>query len=267
MCQAWEYGEMSRLSSGIKPVRLQINDGFAVQVRFREHRFFREAVVEFDAELVLDRMGELIRELRALKRLNLMVSTIDTPNELPMKSLKKYKNIVDLASPNPDKKRRQNIRKALGAKVYVEIAKEAEVPELNALAKDFAKKKDLERMLITEGLIDYSIRSPESRIFAVKHEGKMLGFEIIFLDAKSKMTYAGWASWNEKAYELNAPSLLTWEIIEWSRKNGYAKHDLGGIVRDEEMGNIARFKESFGGINVPYYSYREVAFLNCGIRV
>ncbi len=168
--------------------------------------------------------------------------------------------LVDLAQEiKPDKKRRQNIRKAMGQGVEIGPVKEGELEGCARLSSEFGAHHGIRSQEL--GFLRMAYGSGIAKMFAARLRGELLGFEIILLDRELGKTYSWLAAWNGKGLETNAPSLLTLELIKWSKENGFRWFDFGGIdFETEKKRNIAFFKQSFGGSLTSYRSARTLAF-------
>jgi CelD/BcsL family acetyltransferase involved in cellulose biosynthesis len=68
-----------------------------------------------------------------------------------------------------------------------------------------------------------------------------------------KKTVFGWYGGVERSYCGYAPNeMLTWHILEWGAKNGYAVYDFGGAGRPDEKYGVRDFKAKFGGTLVNF---------------
>lgn len=68
------------------------------------------------------------------------------------------------------------------------------------------------------------------------------------LELLYKKTVFGWYGGVDRSYNQYAPNeLLTWHVLEWGAKNGYAVYDFGGAGKPEEKYGVRDFKAKFGG--------------------
>jgi lipid II:glycine glycyltransferase (peptidoglycan interpeptide bridge formation enzyme) len=265
--QVWELGNLDEITTGVKPLRLSL-DGYSFQIKFRKYNFVEETFVNFMyAEKFDDKQFKnLLKELRRLRPFG--INTIVIPNEVKAQLFKEYESVIDLENPKPNKKRRQNIRKAVSAGVTFRMATKDDIPAIVALENEFAIKKGMkENISFNQKYIEHAFGLEECKVFCILQQNTLLGFEMVWIDNKSKMTGSGYGACNNRGLELNAPSLLKWEIIKWSKENGYKKFDIGSILKKSALANVGRFKKSFNGNIIPYYTYREFSFISFGVNL
>jgi len=270
LSQSWEAGNMDYEDTGIRPLRLKIEQ-FSVQVKERQYKNINELYLN----LVHSKYPFIKEDLEVLKEGLKKVSshympiiiTIDLPNKVEgVDMFKGYINTIDLMNINITKKRRQNIRRAIKAGVKIREATEEDIPFLIDISKEFAKMKNINDN-VSSDRIRYAFISPICKTFCIVLDEEIIGFEIVMIDKKSKTTCSASGAWSEEAYKVNGHSLLKYEILMWSLKNGYKNFDIGSILPSSQLANIGHFKESFGGKTTPYYTYRELCVFGFGINL
>jgi len=88
------------------------------------------------------------------------------------------------------------------------------------------------------------------------------------LDRENNYTILDLTASSAEGFKFQAMPLLYWEIILFSKENGFNSFDLGGYDREagegEKTYNVNKFKERFGGqiVEQPIYSTnRKYVFL------
>lgn len=133
-------------------------------------------------------------------------------------------------------------------------------PELGALLRETMRR--------TEGptgsprswsaVIEYARRRPESArvvgMFAREEKGERLVAFALGLRQGDHVEYRAAAS---TRVGVRAPVgyALAWDLIEWGKQTGARWFDFGGLPTGdvpEELRGIVRFKESFGGTEIPF---------------
>ncbi|MDE1847195.1 MAG: GNAT family N-acetyltransferase [Candidatus Micrarchaeota archaeon] len=262
--QDWEFGELLR-EWGSEPVRFSLEVGgrrVAVQARRESFGPMPAMYVGIGHELQMPQeiADSIIRTL-AGGCSGPTILQVDCVNQLHGGSGVVYQVpqlIISLqGEPNPNKKRRQNIRKAIAAGVAQGFMSDSELEMGHRMSKEFGEKHGIKSMSLA--FLKRAHASRLAKIFTVKLGGEIVGFEVVLLDKELLKTYSWLAAWTDKGLEANAPSLLTWEIIKWSKQNGFREFDFGGIgFETEKKRNIAFFKESFGGELRHYRSLKSV---------
>ena len=255
LSQLWEFGELMKVWMGGEPIRFAIKTAkgeLAIQARQEMFGPIPAIYVGIGHELELSE-----EEVRgAMDALLTKTGAVPTIMQFELKNSIKSRGfhnqdvpqmIIDLQKElKPNKKRRQNIRKAIAAGVKFDVCREDDLVACHALSLSFGAKHKIRVM--GKEFLRYIFDSKIVKIFTVKIDGKLVGFEAILLDKELAKTYSWLASWDERGLEANAPSLLTWEIIQWSKAQGFDQFDFGGIgFETEKKRSIAFFKESFGG--------------------
>ena len=269
--QEWEFGELLR-EWGSSPIRFMLDlSGRKVAVQARMEMFgpipAMYVGIGHELELGQDAADAIIRSM-ANRCGGPTILQIDCVNSLRSGAGAVYKVpqlIIDLQGElRPNKKRRQNIRKAIAAGVTFGLIKEEEIGIGHRMSEAFGEKHAIKPMSLA--LLRRAHSSDIAKIFAVRLGGEIVGFEVVLLDRELQKSYSWLAAWTEKGLEANAPSLLTWEIIKWSKENGLRQFDFGGIgFETEKKRNIAFFKESFGGSLVHYSSMKSVGIYGLNI--
>lgn len=96
--------------------------------------------------------------------------------------------------------------------------------------------------------------SPLAKVFAARHQGRLLAAGIFPFDRRC-IYYLDGAS-SPEGLALRPNNLLHWEVIRWAVAAGIARYDMVGAG----IASVARFKRTFGAGGVPYtYCYRPLA--------
>ena len=126
--------------------------------------------------------------------------------------------------------------------------------------KSFRRKKNLPALKLSVDFI-----KKNGILFVAELNGEVLGGQFYLTD-KHNMRWLVGASKRlsedkDKSRMVGmANRLLVWEAIKYGKKMGLINFDLGGYYvgnTDNEKISINRFKESFGGKVMSYYSYKK----------
>jgi lipid II:glycine glycyltransferase (peptidoglycan interpeptide bridge formation enzyme) len=89
------------------------------------------------------------------------------------------------------------------------------------------------------------------RLFAIKHEGKILSWAMILVSGKRAFYHQGA---NILSKEIPASYLAQWTGIKWAQVQGCESYDFWGVspagVENHPWKNISLFKRGFGGEDV-----------------
>lgn len=162
-----------------------------------------------------------------------------------------------------EKHRRHNIRDAQSKGVKVDFLAKDDVQECVEISKLASAR--LGFPLFNTDIISASLQSEIAKVFAIRQDNALLGFDIVFLDRELSKVLPGIVAWKDEALESNAPSLVTYEIMKWSQEQGF-RYFVSGRKEDmltDKEANVWRFKESFGNgettQSMPIYTSKTIA--------
>jgi lipid II:glycine glycyltransferase (peptidoglycan interpeptide bridge formation enzyme) len=151
----------------------------------------------------------------------------------------------------------------------LEIDKNAGEKEINEFYKIYKKTAE-EGGFDAENreFLDSLIKSDIAKLFLVKRKDKVVAGGLLLLDRENNYTILDLTASSAEGFKFQAMPLLYWEIILFSKENGFNSFDLGGYDREagegEKTYNVNKFKERFGGqiVEQPIYSTnRKYVFL------
>ena len=166
---------------------------------------------------------------------------------------------------NLNKKARNQIRQARKKNVEVVITdSEKDFLEWWDIYSKTANRKEfiLESYNLTKELFE---KKEISRLFVAKIGNKIVSGNLIILSNTEVIWKLGGS--DREFSEFRPNHLLQWEIIEWSKKQGYSYYDMGGALPprydingvpiDEGSGEgPSSFKRKFGGEYKEIYKYQ-----------
>lgn len=146
--------------------------------------------------------------------------------------------------------------------------------EKNKLSFDLANKEEIKKFYelysSTASSGGFAAESEEfltnlsdtliSKLFVVKQGEEIVAGGMILIDKATKRTILDLTSSSQRGLELQAMPFLYWNIILYSKSQGFDYFDLGGYDKEagegEKTYKINKFKERFGGevIKQPIYA-------------
>ena len=141
---------------------------------------------------------------------------------------------------------------------------EVREPETEDEVREFYKLLDtLYREKVKKPLPDFELfrqfwKSPHTKVFIVKHDGKVLGGAAgpVY---RNKTVYQWYLVGENGAIKgLHASVLATWGQIDYGLKNGCTLFDFMGAGKPTEDYGVRKFKSSFGCEEVAYGRYELV---------
>lgn len=117
---------------------------------------------------------------------------------------------------------------------------------------------------------DYSeLKKGIDKLFLCKKEGRIIAGAAVKIEGDKIILFLNASSHEFLKYQPN--NLLYWEIIKWSRENGFSIFDLGGYQLNTERGSklyeINKFKLRWGGEIKKYYIYDKNPFYILGRKI
>lgn len=95
-------------------------------------------------------------------------------------------------------------------------------------------------------------------LFVVKFKKEIIAGEFILYD-KAMLEWL--SAYDLRFSKCHAINLLTWELIQWGKEQGYSYLDMGGAILNRNHGPTI-FKKKFGAEYKPLYTYRiPIAYL------
>jgi len=152
-----------------------------------------------------------------------------------------------------EKRRRQTIRAAFreGGVVVDPNPTIDDVHAFYAILEDMYKMR-VKQPLYPIEFFEKLILQPFGRIFAIKHEGKVIGGQVSMLQ-EGKTIYDIYLSGLDREYRKQAPSTIgTYSSMQYAANNGFERVDLMGAGKPGEKYGVRDFKESFRGELVSY---------------
>lgn len=190
----------------------------------------------------------------------------------------KFVMILDLKPPlktilnNMKSKTRYNIRYAERKGVRVFIAKEKkQMGVFYTILQETAERDGftIRPLSYFEALWDTLVQSKNAQVFLTYHEGTPLGGAILFRLGK-RAWYVYGASTNENR-NLQAASLIQWEMIKWAKSQGCLTYDFRGVSGDlnpdHPLYGLYRFKDGFGAQLVEYVGEYDLPLSKGGYAV
>jgi hypothetical protein len=98
--------------------------------------------------------------------------------------------------------------------------------------------------------------SEGSALFFARRAGELAAAYLLLTDHQS--AYYHFGASDERWLEFRPNNLLMWETLLWAKARGMTRYHLGGGVTSDETDSLLRFKSSFGGERVTFYTYGRV---------
>ncbi len=109
------------------------------------------------------------------------------------------------------------------------------------LRSEWSKRKNVmgydEKFM--NGVLD-AFKKHGACLFAVDRAGKTLATLLMLTTEKTAIYFSAFSS--EEGYACNAPTMLTWNAIQWAKKVGMEIFDFGGIYDPRYTGTYKRWK-------------------------
>lgn len=174
------------------------------------------------------------------------------------------KKSVDELWNNVDKDGRWGVNRARKENLTISFSENSD-DEINFY--ELYKQTIISNRLIPK---DYSeLKKDIDKLFLCKKEGKIIAGAAIKIQDKKTILFLNASNPEFLKYQPN--NLLYWEIIRWSKENGFAIFDLGGYQLNTEKGSklyeINKFKLRWGGEIRKYYIYDENPFYILGRKI
>ncbi len=100
-------------------------------------------------------------------------------------------------------------------------------------------------------VIDALVQSEIATFFLVKHQQEIVAGAILLLDHHFNYTILDLSTVSEQGQHLQAMPFLYWNLILYSKEQGFDYLDLGGYDKEAKKGSklylVNQFKERFGG--------------------
>lgn len=101
------------------------------------------------------------------------------------------------------------------------------------------------------------VKTPFASVVLVCYANRVVGADLILTDRTATVWSGGY---DKDFFHLKPGNFLTWQGILWAKDRGYECYDLGSqSIKD--LPGIASYKQSFGTLTRPAYSYRIVQSL------
>ena len=154
--------------------------------------------------------------------------------------------------------RRRQIKTSLAAgAVVTEPESEADVVAFYQLLKKLYTEK-VKKPLPSIDLFMQFWKSPSSKTFLVKYEGKVVGGSVGPIH-RNQVLYQWYVCGDNGVIKGVHPSVLaSWAPIEYGLKHGYQYFDFMGAGRPEEDYGVREFKARFGGDEVCFGRFEMV---------
>lgn len=189
---------------------------------------------------VIESNEELFRENKYFKVLNhtLLIDLRKTKEEL-WNGLEK-------------KSARWGVKTANKNNLYVEKNKfsKSDIAKFYKLYKESAEKGGFKAETIE--FLESLIGKEACRLFLIKNKKEIIAGGLLLLDRENNYAILDLTASSEKGLKMQAMPLLYWEMILFSKENGFSAFDLGGYDTNAKEGDkiykINKFKENFGGV-------------------
>lgn len=159
-------------------------------------------------------------------------------------------NLDDLWSSLPYKNVRCNINKAYKSGVTVQVDTKHHLEAFHAYHQKTLGAFEREVPPLT--YYEHVAALPFVRIFSAMHANRPIAVGIIVVHRDTVYYWNNASSLEHR--NLRPNDLLVWEIIKWSKDNGYRYFDFL-ITPLNELSGLSRFKLKFGGSIHPVYQY------------
>ena len=160
-------------------------------------------------------------------------------------------------------KARYSVRTALKSGAVCRLGTREDIPTFCSLLESTAKRDGFtarNEEYFTDMLDAFG--EEMFKLFIVEYEGKPIAGSVLLACAgKSWHMYAGS---NDEAKETMPNFLMQWEMMRWSRDNGYFLYDMRGIAGEGDkltpIEGLVRFKKRFGGELVSFVGRIDVIY-------
>ena len=157
------------------------------------------------------------------------------------------------------KERRHNIRRAINkGTILKELKEPKEIEEGIKLIQETYSRIKLPLAHPSLFKAAYNILFPRKmiRYFAAFNHEKIIGIRIVL--PYKDLVYDWYAGSSYKDNNKYPNDFLPWEMILWSKRNGYNVFDFGGAGKPEVPYGVRDYKLKFGGQLVNYGRYAKI---------
>ena len=160
-------------------------------------------------------------------------------------------------------KARYSVRASIKSEATCRLGNRDDIPEFCRLLADTAKRDGFASRGEKYFYDMYDLLGEDMvKIFMVECEGRAIaGSVVIACAGKSWHMYAG----SSEEYKETMPNfLMQWEMMRWSRDNGYYLYDMRGIAGGADklkpIEGLVRFKKRFGGELVSFVGRIDIVY-------
>lgn len=160
-------------------------------------------------------------------------------------------------------KARYSVRASLKSEAVCRLGTREDIPEFCRLLSDTAKRDGFAARDEKYFYDMYDLLGEKMvKIFMVECGGRAIaGSVVIACAGKSWHMYAG----SSEEFKETMPNfLMQWEMMRWSRDNGYYLYDMrgiaGGVDKLKPIEGLVRFKKRFGGELVSFVGRIDVIY-------
>ena len=167
------------------------------------------------------------------------------------------------------KMKKRNIKKAIKNNIKIVSSNSNQLFEFHEMIKDTYKRLEL----TAPKSIDFYSKLMDS-LFSLNRVKLLIAYlddkpiaSAIYLLYKNTIIFWQGAAYREYM-KFGVNDLLHWEIIKYGKNNGFNNYNL--LHFHDDMGNeleqLKKFKEGFGGVLTPYYSFDKEFNLNSKLK-
>lgn len=145
-------------------------------------------------------------------------------------------------------RKRTNINRAYKEGLSVKVLEsEAEISESYQICREVYDKARMPLVNKEFFINAFKILGSKKllRMFGVYRDGVMIGF--MYLLCYKNRTYEWYGGARSKYYKYYPNDLLPYEVIKWSKENGFSIFDWGGAGDPEKKYGVRDYKIKFGG--------------------
>jgi serine/alanine adding enzyme len=145
-------------------------------------------------------------------------------------------------------RKRTNINRAYKEGLNVKILEsESEVAESYAICQEVYNKAKMPLVNKEFFINSFKILGSKNRLkmFGAYKDGVMVGF--MYILCYKKRTYEWYGGSKSKYYKFYPNDLLPYEVIKWSKENGFSIFDWGGAGAPDKTYGVRDYKMRFGG--------------------
>ncbi len=156
-------------------------------------------------------------------------------------------------------RRRSQINKSEKHGVVIRIFDEVDlVDDSYNILKNVYKRAKLPLAKKEFFLSAYNIlgKNGNLRFFGAFYQKKLIG--VMYLLCYKERTYEWYIGSYNEYLKIHPNDLIIWEILKWSKNNGFKIFDFGGAGNPDKKYGVRDYKKKFGGEMINYGRYEKI---------